>query len=120
MAGISMKGIARILLTAAALAVPVSAWAAVTTTSIAAGTADWADLGIPSAGSVMIVQPTSAETIFAIADVKPGITPALGFHLDPNVLTQITLNTPTTTHVWAFQPSKGSVMSTGGYVIVTK
>ena len=93
---------------------------AVTTTAIAAGTADWADLGIPSAGSVIAIQPTSAETLFAVADVKPGIAPPIGFHLDPKDLTQITLNTPTATHVWAFQPTKGAVMSTGGYVIVMK
>src|ERR1700730_10499087 len=86
-----LRNIARAVVIAAALAIPTSAWAAVTTTAVAAGTADWADLGIPSAGSVMIVQPTSADIIFAIADVKPGITPAVGFHLDPKVLTQVTL-----------------------------
>jgi hypothetical protein len=115
-----LKNIARAIVIAAALAIPMSAWAAVTTTSVAAGTADWADLGVPSAGSVMVVQPTSADIIFAIADVKPGITPPIGFHLDPRVLTQVTLNTPTTTHMWAFIVSRGTLVSTGGYVIVIK
>ncbi len=93
---------------------------AVTTTAIAAGTSTWADLGVPSAGSVIAIQPTSAETLFAIADVIPGTTPFIGFHLDPKDLTQFTLNTPTSTHIWAYQPTKGAVMSTGGYVIVIK
>lgn len=91
---------------------------AITTTAIAAGTSDWADLGIPSAGSVITVQPTDARILFAIADAKPSTL--LGFHLDPKVLTPITLTTPAATHVWAYAPTAGAVMSTGGYVIVVK
>ncbi len=67
-----------------------------TTTAIPAGTTDWADLGIPGAGSIMALQPTSAETLF----------------------TRINLSTPTVTHMWAYQPAKGGAMPTGGYVIV--
>jgi hypothetical protein len=89
-----------------------------TTTAIRAGITDWADLGIPGAGSIMVVQPTNAETLFAVADAKPGVSPPIGFHLDPKVFTRITLNTPTVTHMWAYQPTKGGIMPTGGYVIV--
>ncbi len=89
-----------------------------TTTAIPAGTTDWADLGIPGAGSIMALQPTSAETLFAVADVKPGVSPPVGFHLDPKEFTRIKLSTPTVTHMWAYQPAKGGVMPTGGYVIV--
>ncbi len=89
-----------------------------TTIAIPAGLTDWVDLGLPGTGTTMIVQPTSAETLFAVADVKPGVSPPIGFHLDPDALTTITLNTPTVTHMWAYQPPKGGYMPTGGKVIV--
>ena len=114
------KNVIRAFALAAALAIPASAWAAVTTVSVAAGTADWADLGIPSTGSTIVIQPTSADIIFAVADVKPGITPPVGFHLDPRTAMQFTLATPLVTHIWAIITSRGAVVSTGGYVIVTK
>jgi hypothetical protein len=115
-----MKNLSRVCLIAAALAFPASAWAAVTTTAIAAGTSDWADLGIPSTGSIMVVQTTSSDIMLAIADVKPGVTPPVGFHLDPRSMMQVTLSTPAATHIWAIITSRGGVVSTGGYVIVTK
>lgn len=115
-----MKNIVRAVVIAAALSIPAGAWAAVTTTAIAAGTSDWADLGIPSTGSTIVVQTTSADITLAIADVKPGITPVVGFHLDPRTAMQFTLSTPLATHIWAIVTSRGTVVSTGGYVIVTK
>ena len=67
---------------------------AVATTLVQAVITDWTDLG---AGPFLAVESGEANNLFAIADVKPGLSPTFGFRINPDFGPY---STATVSHLW--------------------